>query len=180
MKTHQPWVVSSIPVAQQIPFRCRLAHFTVEPQSRHDLSLWRLPAVGRVGNLVGVARVDFRDNRVFEIYCEQHRASLALVLWVNGFGLSHLRILRKNRAERLSAFISTRLIQDWELSELIVLSAVGASLLAINDHADFLRDRVMAIASKLAPTGGLAVRIAFESVTNRYECSLCNCLTWIC
>ncbi|KRA88944.1 hypothetical protein ASD91_15910 [Pseudomonas sp. Root68] len=51
-------------------------------------------AIGRVRNEIKIARIDFDQYRVFEIYCQQDRALLAGGLLINRFGLTHIGELR--------------------------------------------------------------------------------------
>ncbi|MDI2593065.1 hypothetical protein NYP20_00695 [Pseudomonas sp. N3-W] len=64
MKAHQSRVIGAVAVTQQIPAGLHFAQLAIEAQSRRDVLLRGLMAVGGVSDGVGFAIDDFANDRL--------------------------------------------------------------------------------------------------------------------
>jgi hypothetical protein len=70
MKTHQPRVVSTVAIPQQVPTLIRFAKLAIEAQFRGDFLLRGLLPIGGVGDGVSFTAMDFGDDRKAAVGCQ--------------------------------------------------------------------------------------------------------------
>lgn len=63
MKAHQPRVVSTVAITQQVPTHIRFAQLAIKTQFRGDFLLRGLLPIGGVGDGVSFTAMDFGDDQ---------------------------------------------------------------------------------------------------------------------